>query len=106
MRAGELTEVISILRPVAEETAYGSQSVTLVNVARLRARVKYGRGWRSAADGGEIVYAKSVYFTIRPHKNVSPSDVVEYRGERFRIIATEYHHHDREVELTAELIND
>ncbi len=105
MRAAELDKQICVARPTATVTDYGSETATLTPMGSYRARLVYGRGHREVV-AGEIVYTKSLYFTVRPYVPALVGDVVVCDGERYRVIALERRPRERELELTCEMIND
>lgn len=105
-RAGDFDKIVTLYRPEVTTSDYGSERRELKPVATLRAYMQYGRGWRTATEGGEVLYAKSIYFTVRPYLAIEETDILEIDGEKYRIIAMESRSHSRELELTTELINE
>lgn len=105
MRAGELTERITLLRPIVSVSDTGAVTESLNEVGSYRCRVKFGRGFRSAINNG-IFYGQSVFFAMRYAVQVSSTDIIVFHGEKYRIIAIQYIRADDMVDVTCEKMDD
>jgi len=105
MKAGELNERLKLYRPTYTESDTGSIVETLSEVGNYRCRVKYGRGFRSVVNNG-VFYGQSVYFAMRYQVEVKHSDIIEFKNERYRIIAIQYQRADDMVDVTCEKMDD
>lgn len=105
MKAGELTERITLLRPSVSVSDTGAVTESLNEVGSYRCRVRFGRGFRAATNNG-IYFGQSVFFAMRYAVQVEYTDVILFKGDRYRIIAIQYMRADDMVDVTGEKIDD
>ena len=87
MRAGLLSEKISIWQPHIDDTAFGTSSKTsyAVFIPETKARVTNQRGSR-ANQNDEIVYGYTVTFTIRGYHKIDERMRLKWQGRFYRIL--------------------
>ncbi len=72
---------------------------------RTKAQVIYQSGTRTI-DNNEIFHAYSIQFVVRFYHEISESDRVVYRGQRYRIDSIEHSREYQLIKLNCDLIND
>lgn len=87
MRAGLLSENISIWQPYTGDTSFGKSSKTdyIAYIPKTKARVTNQRGSR-ANQNDEIVYAYTVTFTIRGYHKIDERMRIKWQGRFYRIL--------------------
>ena len=105
MRAGLLSEVITIMTPYIEKDEYGSEVEMWDELLTTRANVRWSSGNRSISND-EIVNVYSVDFTIRRYHDIDEVMRVRYEGKLYRILSIEDNRHDGTKKLRCELINE
>lgn len=108
MRAGLLTEVISIYQPYNRDTVYGSSTRTdyVPFINETRARVINNKGTRTE-ETGEIVYSYTVTFVIRGYHKVEDYMRIKWKGKFYRIlniIPTTQNYN--EIQIDTELVHE
>ena len=104
MRAGLLTERIDILRPTVSTSTVGEQVVQLTVWCSTRARLVVHRQNRTQSNG-EVWSPTAITMEIRKYHRVQDTDLVQWDGKNYRIVAIEV---DRAVQckrLTLEEVN-
>ena len=87
MRAGLLTEEITVLQPQKTIDAYGSKSATqYVPLFTTKARVRYLKGQKETANQEVILYY-TLEIIVRSYHMILDDYLIEYKGERYYIIA-------------------
>lgn len=108
MRAGLLTESISIYQPYNRDTKYGVSTKTdyVPYIDSTRARVLNERGTRTN-ENNEIIYAYTVTFIIRGYHKIDDYMRIKWKDKFYRILnivpATA---HYNEIQIETELVHD
>ena len=105
MRAGVLTEVVTIERPTISRSGYGGNELAWAVVTTTRARVEFANGDR-AAENGEMVWAHACIFTLRIYHEVRDTDRIAWRGRHYRVRFIEPQPHEQRQRVITELINE
>lgn len=105
MRAGLLTEVITIQKPVTRETKYSGNEVDYEDYITTRADVVHDSGRRGIlAD--EIVYTYSVRFIIRFYHEITSDMIIIHKGVRYRITDINPEKRKQSITITGEVWNE
>ena len=88
MRAGLLTEPITIMHPYFEINKYGERTPVTQEVYKTRANVNWDSGTRTI-ENGELVYNYAKTFTVRSYVPVKEQDIVVWQGKNYMIISVE-----------------
>lgn len=105
MRAGLLSEVITIMCPYIEKDEYGSEVELWDELLTTRANVRYVSGSRSISND-EIVNIYTVDFTVRRYIDLDERMRVQHDGKLYRILSIEDNKHDGTKKLICELVNE
>lgn len=88
MRAGLLTETITILRPVVYQNAVGEQVTTYTEKTTIRARNVVHREAQTNLNG-DIAYPKTYTLEVRIFQPVDDYDRIRWNGKDYTIISIE-----------------
>lgn len=105
MQAGLLFERINLLEPVITKSETGTETTTYHVKYSLRARMSYSGGDRTD-ENGDIFFSHHVNFEIRRFYNFDELYRIEWDGREYRILCIEKDHHNQNIRITTELIND
>ncbi len=105
MRAGTLTELITILAPKVVINEVGEQTTEYIDKCRTRAKVDYNSGNRTI-ENTEIVFNYIKTFHVRYYINVDESDRILWNRKQYRITSIEPNKQYQEKIIIAEVIND
>lgn len=105
MRAGSLTEIITIQQPVVKETDYSADETEYEDYITTRAAVTHLAG-RRAEIANEITNTYSVRFIIRYYHKVEYGMIIVHKGIRYRIQDINPERNKQSITITAEVIND
>lgn len=109
MRAGSLTEHITLLKPDWVKTETGSEYNTYTPVHKCRAKQTYSGGDR-VNENGDIFYSHRVNFEIRRGFQFLYEQQelyrIEWNNRQYRIICIEEDKHNQSIKITCSLIND
>lgn len=105
MRAGLLTEEITIQTPVSIKDIYGADSIRWDNIINTRAQVSYNSGQRQNQNN-EIVHSYTITFTIRYYHNVNERMIIIWKGNKYRILSINRELYKQSITITTELINE
>lgn len=108
MRAGLLSEVISIYQPYNRDTKYGKSTKTdyVPYISVTKARVLNQRGTRTN-ENNEILCSYTVTFIIRGYHKIDDYMRIKWKGKFYRILniipaTTNYN----EIQIDTELVNE
>lgn len=104
MKAGELREAITFYTQTSEADAYGDAVVSYVAGLHTRAKVEFGKSWRSVVND-EVVYNRACYFTIYNHFNISEYSLIKWKGDYYRITSIGEFPQEQKYDITAEKID-
>ncbi len=104
MRAGILTELVTILRHSVRQNEFGEQVDTYVPSSTTRANIVPLSGSRTDVNS-EIFYEHTYRFTIRKYVNVAEFDHILWKNKEYRILNIDEDNYLNQKVLNAELIN-
>lgn len=105
MRAGLLTDTITLQRKTIHRDAYGASTTAWTNVWAGRANVQFARGSRKEVNG-EIINAVERKIVLRQQAGAELGMRVAYNGQYYRIITLDHRRTDMSTILMCELINE
>lgn len=105
IRAGELTEFITIQRPEVIRNEYGANDIEWRDSITTRARVIQKSGNRSD-ENNEIVYNYTTTFVIRWYHNIKEDMRVVWNNRKYVIHSVYKEVYKQSVTIVAELINE
>lgn len=88
MRAGLLTETITIMQPTVTINEVGEQVTTYTTKATIKARNLINREQRTNLNG-DVDYPKTHTLEVRIYQNIDERDIVSWNGNRFTILSIE-----------------
>lgn len=88
MRAGLLTETITIMQPTVTINEVGEQVTNYTVKATIRARNLINREQRTNLNG-DVDYPKTHTLEVRIYQNIDERDIVSWNGNRFTILSIE-----------------
>lgn len=88
MRAGLLTETITILRPVVYQNAVGEQVTTYTEKTTIRARNVVHREAQTNLNG-DIAYPKTYTLEVRIFQPIDDYDRIKWNGKYYTITSIE-----------------
>jgi len=105
MRAGILTEPITILKPVIIKNDFGAEKTDWINFIATRTNVRFNSGNRFT-ETNEIIHSCNLTFTIRYYHLIDESMKVAYKGKEYRILAINSDRLKQSTTIIGELINE
>lgn len=106
MRAGRLTEVISVEKPTQWQNEYGATSIEWETfIGRTRAEVTYSNGNRRN-ENNEIIFAYEVIFTVRIYHQIDERMRIIWKNKKYRILSIEENKELQSLTIKTELINE
>lgn len=108
MRAGLLTETISIYQPYNRDTKYGKSTKTdyVPYIKETRARVINQRGSRTN-ENNEVLLAYTVTFIIRGYHKIDDYMRIKWKGNFYRILNIMLPTFNyNEIQIDAELVKE
>lgn len=105
MRAGLLTELISIKRRVTKVNASGQKEHKYVNLKTTRARVIYSSGNRTI-ENKDIIWEYQFKFEVWDYVDVTEKDIIEHDTKEYRIKSINHDKHQQKKIITTELITE
>lgn len=87
MRAGLLSEVISVYKPFIGDSEFGKSTKTdyVLHIPSTRARVMNNKGTRTN-ENNEIVYAYTVTFVVRGYHKIEDVMRIKWKDRFYRIL--------------------
>ena len=105
MRAGILTELITVLSPNIIVNEVGEQTTEYLTKLTTRANVNWKTGNRNI-ENNEIVFDYTKDFKVRYYVDINEFDRILWNNKQYRIISIEPNKHYQELNIIAEQIND
>lgn len=105
MRAGILTELITVLSPNIIVNEVGEQTTEYLPKLTTRANVNWKTGNRNI-ENNEIVFDYTKDFKVRYYVDINEFDRILWNNKQYRIISIEPNKHYQELNIIAEQIND
>jgi SPP1 family predicted phage head-tail adaptor len=105
MRAGTLTENISILKPNVTTNDVGEQTTEYIVKLTTKAKVEFDSGNREI-ENREIVYNYSKTFKTRYYIEVDEYDRIHWNNKQYRILSIEPNRQYQELTIKTELVNE
>lgn len=106
MRAGLLTEVVTVEQPIIVTDDFGAnQIVWKPMIINTRAKVSYSSGNR-ANENNEIVFAYEVLFTMRIYHQINERMRIIWKNRKYRILSIERNKEQQHQIIKTELINE
>jgi len=103
--SGNLTETLKFYEIVETQSASGFKTnaehlYLTIKAERLKNRENY------VVDANELFHSVELQFRTRYRKHVKETDIVEYEGERYRVISIDAYRLDDEMIIKIEKINE
>lgn len=106
MRAGLLTEVVTVEQPIIVTDDYGANKLQwMPMIINTKANVSYSSGNR-ANENNEIVFAYEVVFTMRIYHQINERMRIIWKNRKYRILSIEVNRAQQHQIIKAELINE
>lgn len=105
MRAGGLTEVIEIWKPVTVINEVGEQVTDYHLNDTTRANLLHNSGNRSISNG-EIVFNYNKTFVIRKYHDINELDRIKWNNHYYRILDIEPNNQLQQLSIITEIINE
>lgn len=105
MRAGLLTETVSIYSQSIVQNEFGQTSKSWVKVYDTRARVIQDKGIRTTQNY-EILHEYDVAFVVRSYVPVSDTDAIEWKNKKYRIISVIEDKKENSLTIKTKLLNE
>lgn len=106
MRAGLLTEVVTVEQPIIAKDDFGAtEHLWKPIIINTRAKVSYSSGGR-ANENNEIVFAYEVLFTMRIYHQINERMRIIWKNRKYRILSIEYNREQQQQIIKTELINE
>lgn len=106
MRAGLLTEVIKVEKPVTTIDEFGASYTRWETfIGKTKAQVTYTTGNR-LNENNEIIFAYEVVFTVRIYHQIDERMRIIWKNKKYRILSLEENKALQSLTIKAELINE
>lgn len=106
MRAGRLTEVISVEKPVQRQNEYGATALEWESfISKTKAEVTYSNGNRRN-ENNEIIFAYEVVFTVRIYHQINERMRIIWKNKKYRILSIQENKELQSLTIKTELINE
>lgn len=106
MRAGRLTEVISVEKPVQRQNEYGATALEWESfISKTKAEVTYSNGNRRN-ENNEIIFAYEVIFTVRIYHQINERMRIIWKNKKYRILSIQENKELQSLTIKTELINE
>lgn len=106
MRAGLLTEVIKVEKPVVLQNEYGAtDEIWETFIENTKAQVNYSSGNR-ANENNEIVFNYEVIFIVRIYHQIDENMRIIWKNKKYRILSLEENKAQQSLTIKTELINE
>lgn len=104
MRAGQLTELITILKLSVTQNDYGEQQDTYTEAGTTRANITPLSGGRTD-ENSEIFYEHTYRFIVRKYVNIGDFDRIRWNDKEYRVLNINQDRFLNQKVINAELIN-
>lgn len=106
MRAGRLTEVISVEQPIQNQNEYGATALEWKPfICKTKAEVTYSSGNRRN-ENNEIIFAYEVVFTVRIYHHINERMRIIWKNKKYRILSIQENKELQSLTIKTELINE
>lgn len=105
MRAGLLSEIITIKRRVTKVNDSGQKEHKYVKLRTTRARVIYTAGNRTI-ENKDILWDYQFKFEVWDYVDVTEKDLIVYDKKEYRIKSINHDKHQQKLIITTELITE
>lgn len=105
MRAGLLTEIITIKRRVTTTNESGQKEHKYVNLRTTRARVLYSSGNRNI-ENKDIIWDYNYKFEVWDYVDINEKDIIEHDSKEYRIKSINHDKKQQKKIITTELITE
>ena len=105
MRAGLLTEQITIENNTTNKDDFGSTVKVWQPVIKTRCNIKFNSGNRQI-ENKEIINSYSLTFTLRFYHNITEDMRIVWNRKRYRILSIFPDKHKQSIEIIGSLINE
>jgi SPP1 family predicted phage head-tail adaptor len=105
MRAGLLSEIITIKRRVTTTNESGQKEHNYEKIRTTRARVIYTAGNRTI-ENKDIVWDYQYKFEVWDYVDVTEKDLIEYDSKEYRIKSINHDKKQQKLIITTELITE
>lgn len=105
IKAGELTQNITIQQPITIQNEYGANGIEWRDIISTRAKAEYSSGNRQN-ENNEIVHNYTITFTIRYYHKVNDDMRIIWNDKKYRILSINREIYKQSTTIITELIND
>lgn len=105
MRAGLLSEIITIKRRVTTTNESGQKEHKYVKLRSTRARVIYSSGNRNI-ENKDIIWDYQYKFEVWDYVDINEKDIIEHDTKEYRIKSINHDKHQQKLIITTELITE
>ena len=105
MRAGLLSEIITIKRRVTKVNESGQKEHNYENLRTTRARVIYSSGNRNI-ENKDIIWDYQFKFEVWDSVDINEKDLIVYDKKEYRIKSINHDKHQQKLIITTELITE
>lgn len=106
MRAGLLTEVIKVEKPIVLQDEYGAnEKIWETFIEKTKAQVNYSSGNRTN-ENNEIFYAYEVVFIVRIYHQITENMRIIWKNKKYQILSIEENKAQQSLTIKSELINE
>ncbi len=105
MRAGILTDKITVQAPTTIQNKYGANTTEWKEYINTRAEITYNSGNRQT-ENNEIVFNYTVLFKVRRYHDIKEQMRIIWNGNKYRIISINKDIKKQFILITTELINE
>lgn len=105
MRAGLLTEMVAVERPVTVKSPYGEDTAIWTHLYDTLAQVRLNGGARGT-ENGEVVFSDRTNFTLRIYHDVELTDRIVWKDTRYRVLSIMRQRESQSMAIDTEAINE
>lgn len=105
MMAGQYNEVVNIYQSNEVINDYGERVTEYELVAITRAKHEATSGSRQN-ENNEIVYDHIKTFYVRSYVPITDTSIIEYDGDKYRVLTFDKRKEYNDIKITTELINE
>lgn len=105
MRAGLLTEPVTIKRAEINKNEYGQEETVWKDYLSTRAGISYKTGNR-VTENNEIINTYTVDFTVRSYHKIDEFMRIRWNGNTYRILSINRDKKKQSITITGELVNE
>lgn len=103
--SGQLTEILKFFQVVESQSESGFKHTEEVFMFQVRAeRIKNRETYTVDAD--EIFHASELRFRLRYRKEITETNIVEYKGQRYRITSLDEYKAENQLTIILSKINE